>query len=89
MRAGVWPLAGAAVAMLAAACGATGVPASAAPGPGLIHRISTMRLANDDRARERGVLAYSQLSTVPVGQAIWFDVEVADAVGARDWLPQP
>jgi hypothetical protein len=79
LRAGVWPLAGAAVAMLAAACGVAGVPTSAAPGPAPIHRISTMRLTSDDRARDRGVLAYSKLSTVPVGQAIWFDVEVADA----------
>jgi hypothetical protein len=78
LRAGVWPLAGAAVAMLAAACGAAGVPASAAPGPAPIHRISTMRLASDHRARDHGVLAYSKLSAVPVGQAIWFDVEVAD-----------
>src|SRR5690242_11699141 len=79
LRAGVWTLAGAAVAMLAAACGVAGVPTSAAPGPAPIHRISTMRLASDEHARDRGVLAYSEPSTVPVGQAVWLDVAVADA----------
>src|SRR5215471_6137257 len=78
LRAGAWPLAGAAVAMLAAACGVAGVPTSATPGPAPIHRISTMRLASDDRTRDRGVLAFSELGNVPVGQTIWFDVEVAD-----------
>src|SRR5215470_14637811 len=76
LRAGTWMLACAFTAMLTAACAAAshGAPSGAGPGK----EIATMRLRGDAPARDRGVLTYSMLTSLPVQQTTSFEVEVTD-----------
>jgi energy-converting hydrogenase Eha subunit C len=76
LRAGAWALAGTVMITLAAGCSA---PTQASPpgqGPG--PQIFTMRMITNHRKLDRGVLAYSALTTVPVRQVASFEVEVTD-----------
>ena len=75
LRAGAWALAGAVMITLAAGCSAsTQAPPSQGPG----RQIFTMKMVTDHRKLDRGVLAYSALTSVPVRQAALFEVEVTD-----------
>lgn len=76
LRAGTWMLAGAFMAMLTAACGATSHGAAPRTGPG--DEIASMRLLHDARALDRGVLTYSMLTSLQVQQTTSFYVEVTD-----------
>jgi Superinfection immunity protein len=76
LRAGTWMLAGAFTAMLTVACAVTSHGATPGGGPG--KEIATMRLRGDAPARDRGVLTYSMLTSLPVQQTTSFDVEVTD-----------
>jgi hypothetical protein len=76
LRAGTWMLAGAVTAMLTVACAVTSSGATPGSGPG--KEIATMRLRGDAPARDRGVLTYSMLTSLPVQQTTSFDVEVTD-----------
>jgi Superinfection immunity protein len=76
LRVGAWALAGAVMAMLAAACGAASHTTSQSTGSG--QQISTMSLIKAGRALDRGVLTYSKLAILQVGQTTSFDVEVTD-----------
>src|SRR5215469_2745793 len=76
LRAGTWMLACAFTAMLTAACAAAshGAPSGAGPGKDIM----TMKLQGDAPARDRGVLTYSMLTSLPVQQTTTFAVEVTD-----------
>jgi Superinfection immunity protein len=76
LRAGTWMLASAFTAMLSVACAATSHGATSSHGPG--KEIATMRLQSDAPTRDRGVLTYSMLTSLPVQQTTSFDVEVTD-----------
>jgi len=76
LRAGTWMLAGTFTAMLTVACGVTSHRALPGAGPG--KEIATMRLRGDAPARDRGVLTYSMLTSLPVQQTTSFAVEVTD-----------
>jgi Superinfection immunity protein len=76
LRAGAWMLAGAFTAMLTVACAVTSSGVTPGKGPG--QEIATMRLRGDALARDRGVLTYSMLTSMPVQQTTSFDVEVTD-----------
>jgi len=76
LRAGTWMLAGAFTAMLTVACAVTSSGATPGRGPG--NEIATMRLRGDTPARDRGVLTYSMLTSLPAQQTTSFDVEVTD-----------
>jgi Superinfection immunity protein len=76
LRAGAWALAGSVVITLAAGCSAPAHMTSPGQGPG--PQIFTMKMVTDHRRLDRGVLAYSALTTLQVRQATLFDVKVTD-----------
>ena len=76
LRAGTWILACAFTAMLTTACAATSHRTTSGAGPG--KDIMTMKLQGDAPARDRGVLTYSMLTSLPVQQTTSFEVEVTD-----------
>src|SRR5215469_7592900 len=87
LRAGTWMLACAFTAMLTAACAAAshGAPSGAGPGKDIM----TMRLQGDAPARDRGVLTYSMLTSLPVQQTTSFEVKVTDVGKGRERSPFP
>jgi Superinfection immunity protein len=76
LRAGAWVLAAASAALLAAACGAAGRATPPVPGPS--PQIFTMKLVNDHPRLDRGVLTYTDLTTLQVRQTALLDVQVTD-----------
>ena len=62
--------------LLAAACSAAGRATPPLPGPS--PQIFTMRLAHDHPRLDRGVLTYSELTTMQVRQTASFEVQVID-----------
>jgi Superinfection immunity protein len=76
LRAGTWLLAGAVTAMLTVACAVTSSAGTPGGGPG--QEIATMRLRGDAPARDRGVLTYGMLTSLPAQQTTSFEVEVTD-----------
>jgi hypothetical protein len=74
LRVGTWMVAGALMAMLAAACGATSHVTTPRTGPG--YRIFTMRLLRENHAPDRGVLTHSAISSLQVRQTTSFEVEI-------------
>ena len=76
LRAGAWALAAVSTALLAGACSAAGH--ATPPLPGLGPQIFTMRLAHNHPRLDRGVLTYSELTTLQVRQAAPFEVQVTD-----------
>src|SRR5215469_644163 len=76
LRAGTWMLAGAFTATLTVACAVTSSGGTPGRGPG--KEIATMRLRGDAPARDRGVLTYSMLTSVPAQQTTSFEVKVTD-----------
>jgi hypothetical protein len=76
LRAGTWMMVGAFTAMLAVACGVTAHGATPGTAPGM--QIATMRLLDDARGLDRGVLTYSKLTSLQVQQTTSFEVEVTD-----------
>jgi Superinfection immunity protein len=75
LRAGAWALAGTVVITLAAGCGAS---TQAPPGQGPGRQIFTMKMVTNHRRLDRGVLAYSALTTMQAQQAATFEVQVTD-----------
>jgi Superinfection immunity protein len=76
LRAGAWVLAAASAALLATACSSAG--RATPPARGSSPQIFTMKLINDHPRLDRGVLTYTDLSTMQVRQAALFDVQVTD-----------
>jgi Superinfection immunity protein len=76
LRAGMWALAGSVVITLAAGCSAA--PQAASPGQHPGPQIFTMKMVTDHRKLDRGVLAYSALTTIQARQAAVFQVQVTD-----------
>jgi Superinfection immunity protein len=82
LRAGAWALVGSVVITLAAGCSAPAHMTSPGPGPG--PQIFTMKMVTDHRRLDRGVLAYSALTTLQVRQATSFEVQVTDVGRGRE-----
>jgi hypothetical protein len=76
LRAGAWTLAGTVMITLAAGCSASTQASPPGQGPG--PQIFTMKMVTDHRRLDRGVLAYSALTTMQVRQAASFEVKVTD-----------
>ena len=74
-RAGAWALASTVMITLAAGCSAS-TQAPPAQGPG--RQIFTMKMVTNHRKLDRGVLAYSALTTMQAQQAASFEVQVTD-----------
>jgi Superinfection immunity protein len=77
IRASAWALAAAVIALLSAACSSAAPPRAASDLPSN-QQIFTMQLLKDDRALDRGVLSYSDVTTMPVRQTTTFYVHVTD-----------
>ncbi len=82
LRAGAWALVGSVVITLAAGCSASTRAAWPGQGPG--PQIFTMKMVTDHRRLDRGVLAYSALTTLQVRQATSFEVQVTDVGRGRE-----
>jgi predicted secreted protein len=76
LRAGAWVLATATAALLATACSAAG--RATPPAGGTTPQIFTMKLVNDHPRLDRGVLTYTDLTTMQVRQTALFNVQVTD-----------
>jgi predicted secreted protein len=76
LRAGAWVLATATAALLATACSAAG--RATPPVQGSTPQIFTMKLVNDHPRLDRGVLSYTDLTTMQVRQTALFNVQVTD-----------
>jgi hypothetical protein len=76
LRAGAWVLAAVSTVLLAAACSAADRATPPLPGPS--PQIFTMRLAHNHPRLDRGVLTYSELTTMRVRQTASFEVQVID-----------
>jgi Superinfection immunity protein len=82
LRAGAWALAGTVVITLAAGCSASAPAPPPGQGPG--RQIFTMKMVTDHRKLDRGVLAYSALTTMQAQQDVSFEVQVTDVGRARE-----
>jgi hypothetical protein len=76
LRAGAWVLAAASAALLATACSAAG--RATPPVQGSSPQIFTMKLAHDHPRLDRGVLTYTDLTTIQVRRTALFNVQVTD-----------
>ena len=84
IRAGAWVLATASLALLAGACSTAG---RATPPAGPSPQLFTMKLTNDHPRLDRGLLTYSELTTLQVRQTTPFDVQVTDVGRSPEHTP--